>query len=279
MIETTLKRTSDSPIPIHSVNPIEDVGTESVNSDDVEISEVVNDYEKALLRYIDPSVLSKQGPAPFTEVVLNPNQIPIFVNLTNNYRDHRDFSNKTGIFIANLIYNSHRNGYNNFKFDEVDIPVFAEGLAGTEDNPIDIEVRRNAGFDSFYKSSYLDLLIHKQRNFRFADNSEFLSVKIIDGGDYIFCFDSKFIDITINKVDSLIFSKGEHQVITCPDKKLLEKLAKLNTTERTYECSSNNPRIKDLFLFSRHTDTFSDIYRTEYYLLEDGVEKEYDPYD
>jgi len=250
MIETTLKRTSDSPIPIHSVNPIEDVGKEKVIGSELE--RALSQYEKFLeiedLIYKYGHIMRKNH----FNVVLDPKQLSMFVDLTTTYGVHKNFEDNTGTFSGLLIQNSYEAGYNNFKFREPSIERFARYAEGTKDNPINIEIQRNSSNNAFSSSRYLNVLIHNQSDLIFGNSSHFLTVEILEG-DFIFCRQPNNLTLTLENVNDVLMFRGINNTIKSSNEALLSKAIEYHE------------RLKQKGI--------------KYFLLKDGVEKEYDPYD
>jgi len=143
MINLTLKRTSGNPIPIHSVNPIEDVGKEKVSSS--EMMEIAfEEYLKGLtMKAFFPD--DKKALVKFPSAVLKPEEIIIFKNLTFLNEDHEKYLENTGLFISGLIQNSFDAGHNDFVFEKADVWNFGYYLKGREDRTLDLTIKEVLG--------------------------------------------------------------------------------------------------------------------------------------
>jgi len=156
MIKTTLKRTENKKIPIHPVNPIEDVGVEKVK-DDPNMEVILNLFEYSMGFEARTegtyNLFRKLVPALKPETISNWFEyLMVSQQITTSFE-----IGSVGLFFSALIQKSFGNGYNDFRIDTNYFSYFGCRLEGLEDRLLKIHVERDESNNSFSDSKYLNL--------------------------------------------------------------------------------------------------------------------------
>ena len=81
--------------------------------------------------------------------VLTPDEINHFLQATQQYADHKDYSWKTGYMFSSLIQNSYDQGYNDFRLNTTLLPgidLMGSYIVGKRKDPVLVTVQGNLGF-------------------------------------------------------------------------------------------------------------------------------------
>jgi len=179
MDNLTLKRTDDgSGIPIHPVNPIEDVWEEKV-VENLNIEKVFDLYKYACgLSYSFSETFSAfRDKAP----ILTPEEIfSVHRICSESYLSKTDKPGTTyvGYLFSALIQLSYDNGNNNFRFDTNYFRQFGLNLNGSDDNKLCITLNNDLGSLTFKDSKHLDLHISSSSAYSTCSEIRLSSVHI-----------------------------------------------------------------------------------------------------
>ncbi|MBI4448107.1 hypothetical protein HY643_03945 [Candidatus Woesearchaeota archaeon] len=98
------------------------------------------------------------------------------------------YATSKGFFLSALIQTSYNQGFNGFKFEEIDADFFGHGLKGKENDSIKIKIQTLNGHHSFDEAEYCSLeaeIINGGHTFQYAKDCS-LTAKSING-DSTFC--------------------------------------------------------------------------------------------
>ena len=111
--------------------------------------------------------------------ILTPEQINTFLQYTMTYEDRPNYKAVTSHVISQLIQNSYRKGYNNFRINTKTLQqfdFFAGDLTGKKRKPIHINIEGDIGKSLGFQSRYIAIEVNGDVGHtcaEFADNSSF----------------------------------------------------------------------------------------------------------
>jgi len=251
MNNATLKRTSDdSGIPIHSVNPIEDVGKEKTDSS---LLDLCVQYESVLA--MDQKTLRDNISEIKKDynIVLSPSEIVTFPKCLEERKVFGSWNeltylddNNTGFFVSMLMENSYNAGNNEFSFAHNHIEFLASYIRADKNNPLKVNISINSAEHVGLGSKNLHLSINYCTCGYIGETAENISLQI-----------NEFVTTGIYISDRLC-GLMKNSVIKSPCKDVLEYA------------------VNSLISFCPKN---SDMLGNRFFLLEDGAEKEYFPND